>query len=258
MRNTLTKAAVFAFGLTVTTTAVGGGGATGGALEITQLANNAQLIQQYSEMVEQTATQAQNLQQQINTYKNLVHNTERLSNLEWGTASTHLLQLRDVIDDLQGMGYSLGAIDDLFQEQYPGFSNVSISNSPDHETFSERYRNWNRTTTDTIQTSLRQAGLQESQFDEENDTMRTLENMGQSADGQMKALEVGNLIAAQAVRQTQKLRQLVTSNMRMRGAYMAQQTQENARRQEVRDSYHIERQETVIGDEEPAGFPTRR
>jgi len=255
MKNMFTKAAVFS--LAFTTTAAFGGGATGGALEVTQLMNNAQLVQQYTEMVEQTATQAQNLQQQINTYKNLVHNTRRLSDLEWGTASTQLMQLRDLIGQLNGMGYSLGAIDDLFQEQYPGFSSISISNSPDHETFSERYQQWNRTTTDTIQTSLRQAGLQESQFDTENATMRTLENMGQSADGQMKALEVGNLIAAQSVRQTQKLRQLVTSNMRMRGAYMAQQVQDDARRQEVRQTYTNQRHPTYVGDEEPAGLPTR-
>jgi len=63
------------------------------------------------------------------------------------------------------------------------------------------------------------------QFDTEEGTMSALRSMSQSADGQMKALQVGHQIAAQQVAQMQKLRGLVSQQMTMMGTWLqAEQT----------------------------------
>ena len=66
--------------------------------------------------------------------------------------------------------------------------------------------------------------------------MSSLRSMSQSADGQMKALQVGHQIAAQEVAQLQKLRGLVSQQVTMMGTwYQSEQAQKDlaqARREE--------------------------
>ena len=58
--------------------------------------------------------------------------------------------------------------------------------------------------------------------------MRQLESMGNTAQGRMQAAQVGNQLAAQAVRQTQKLRQLQMMQIQMQANYYAQQQDRQA------------------------------
>ena len=66
--------------------------------------------------------------------------------------------------------------------------------------------------------------------------MDELRSMSQSADGQMKALQVGHQIAAQQVSQMQKLRGLVSQQMTMMSTWLqSEQTDKDlaqARREE--------------------------
>lgn len=66
--------------------------------------------------------------------------------------------------------------------------------------------------------------------------MSSLRSMSESADGQMKALQVGHEIAAQQVAQMQKLRGLVSQQMTMMGTWLqSEQTDKDlaqARRKE--------------------------
>jgi conjugal transfer/entry exclusion protein len=62
--------------------------------------------------------------------------------------------------------------------------------------------------------------LTADQFETEESTMASLRSMSQSADGQMKALQVGHQIAAQQVAQMQKLRGLVSQQMTMMGTWL--------------------------------------
>ncbi|NRP74869.1 hypothetical protein ILFOPFJJ_05792 [Ensifer psoraleae] len=50
--------------------------------------------------------------------------------------------------------------------------------------------------------------------------MSSLRSMSETADGQMKALQVGHQIAAQQVAQMQKLRGLVSQQMTMMGTWL--------------------------------------
>tara|TARA_B100000614_G_scaffold217241_1_gene202386 strand:- start:20 stop:286 length:267 start_codon:yes stop_codon:yes gene_type:complete len=53
-----------------------------------------------------------------------------------------------------------------------------------------------QTNRDTVATTLKAASLTADQFDSEESTMNSLRNMSESADGQVKALQVGHEIAA--------------------------------------------------------------
>ena len=91
---------------------------------------------------------------------------------------------------------------------------------PTGQNFSATWQSWSATNRDTIGGTLKAAGLTAEQFSTEEATMSQLRSMSESADGQMRALQVGHDIAAQQVAQMQKLRGLVSQQMTMMGTWL--------------------------------------
>ena len=113
----------------------------------------------------------------------------------------------------------MGNADDVLQQRFKSYADLK-TNLPNAESFSNTYQSWSDTNRDTIGSTLKAASLTADQFDTEEGTMSSLRSMSESADGQMKALQVGHQIAAQQVSQMQKLRGLVSQQMTMMGTWL--------------------------------------
>jgi type IV secretion system protein TrbJ len=218
------------------------GGVTGQATEWTQLANNAELVslvgksaEQVNNQITQISQLAEQIQNQINIYKNMLQNTAQLPNHVWGQVENDLKNLKNVVEQGQGVAFSMGNIDDVLKQRFQSFSKMK-SNLPDGASFSSTYQSWSDTNRDTIAGSLKAANLTADQFSSEESTMSQLRSMSEAADGQMKALQVGHQIAAQQVAQMQKLRGLVSQQMTMMGTWFqseqAQKDLAQARREQ--------------------------
>ncbi|TBB81045.1 P-type conjugative transfer protein TrbJ [Rhizobium ruizarguesonis] len=218
------------------------GGVTGQATEWTQLANNAELIslvgksaEQVNNQITQISQLAEQIQNQINIYKNMLQNTAQLPDHVWGEVENDLKNLQNVVAQGQGVAFSMGNVDDVLKQRFQSFADMK-SNLPDGASFSSTYQNWSDTNRDTIAGSLRAANLTAEQFSSEEGTMSSLRSMSETADGQMKALQVGHEIAAQQVAQMQKLRGLVSQQMTMMGTWFqseqAQKDLAQARREQ--------------------------
>jgi len=218
------------------------GGVTGQATEWTQIANNTELIslvgksaEQVNNQITQISQLAEQIQNQINIYNNMLQNTAQLPSHIWGQVENDLKSLQDVVEQGQGVAFSMGNIDDVLKKRFQSFSELK-SNLPDGTSFSSTYQNWSDTNRDTIAGSLKAANLTADQFSSEESTMSSLRSMSESADGQMKALQVGHQIAAQQVAQMQKLRGLVSQQMTMLGTWFqseqAQKDLAQARREQ--------------------------
>ncbi|NTH81368.1 P-type conjugative transfer protein TrbJ [Agrobacterium rhizogenes] len=201
------------------------GGVTGQATEWTQLANNAELIslvgksaEQVNNQITQISQLAEQLQNQINIYKNLLQNTAQLPNHIWGQVENDLNKLQNIVAQGQGVAFSMGNVDDVLKQRFQSFADMK-SNLPDGQSFSSTYQNWSDTNRDTITGTLKAANLTAEQFSSEESTMSSLRSMSESADGQMKALQVGHQIATQQVAQMQKLRGLVSQQTTMMGTW---------------------------------------
>ncbi|MGO8104763.1 P-type conjugative transfer protein TrbJ [Rhizobium leguminosarum] len=210
----------------VTAGPVQAGTATGAATEWTQLANNAQLVDlmkssgiQVDNQLTQISQLAEQIQNQLKIYENMVQNTAQLPDHVWGQVESDLNQLRSIVDQGQGIAFSMGNADDVLQQRFQSYADLK-TNLPDNATFSSTYQSWSNTNRDTIASSLKAASLTADQFDSEEDTMSSLRSMSETADGQMKALQVGHEIAAQQVAQMQKLRGLVSQQMTMMGTWL--------------------------------------
>ncbi|MBB4388272.1 P-type conjugative transfer protein TrbJ [Rhizobium leguminosarum] len=202
------------------------GTATGAATEWTQLANNAQLVDlmkssgiQVDNQLTQISQLAEQIQNQLKIYENMLQNTAQLPHHVWGQVESDLNQLRSIVDQGQGIAFSMGNADDVLQQRFQSYADLK-TNLPDNATFSSTYQSWSNTNRDTIASSLKAASLTADQFDSEEDSMSSLRSMSETADGQMKALQVGHEIAAQQVAQMQKLRGLVSQQMTMMGTWL--------------------------------------
>ncbi|NTJ66326.1 P-type conjugative transfer protein TrbJ [Agrobacterium rhizogenes] len=210
------------------------GGVTGQATEWTQLANNTELIslvgkaaEQVNNQITQISQLAEQIQNQLNIYKNMLQNTAQLPDHIWGQVESDLKNLQTVVNQGQGVAFSMGNVDDVLKQRFQSFAQMK-SNLPDGASFSTTYQNWSNTNRDTIAGTLKAANLTVEQFSSEESTMSQLRSMSESADGQMKALQVGHEIAAQQVAQMQKLRGLVSQQMTMMGTwYQSEQAQKD-------------------------------
>lgn len=210
------------------------GAATGAATEWTQLANNAQLVEilrssglQVDNQLTQIGQMAEQIHNQLRIYENMLQNTARLPDQVWGQVMDDLNRLRDIVGQGRGIAFSMGNADDILTQRFASYRDLQDI-VPDASDFSATYQTWSQTNRDTISATLRGAALTAQQFDNEEDTMSALRGMSQTADGQMKALQVGHQIAAQQVGQMQKLRALVSQQMTMMGTWLqSKQTDED-------------------------------
>jgi P-type conjugative transfer protein TrbJ len=200
--------------------------ATGAATEWTQLANNAELINllessgvQVENQLTQISQLAEQIQNQLKIYENLLQNTAQIPDHMWGEVESELQVLRNIVGETQGIAFSMANADDVLKERFQSYADFE-TNLPDGDSFSTTYQTWSDTNRGTIAATLKAAGLTSDQFDSEEQTMSSLRSMSETADGQMKALQIGHQIAAQQVAQMQKLRGLVSQQMTMWGAWM--------------------------------------
>jgi P-type conjugative transfer protein TrbJ len=95
------------------------------------------------------------------------------------------------------LAYSLGNLDQVFRSTYPGYgTNPTV--------YYMNYQRWSQTSLDTTLGALRAAGLQNQQMQSEYAVVNSLQNMSQTADGQMQALNVLGQISDQQVQQLMK------------------------------------------------------
>lgn len=210
------------------------GGVTGEATEFTQLANNAELVALVGKSAEQVNNQitqinqlAQQIQNQLMIYENMLQNTAQLPDHVWGQVESDLGRLKSIVGQGQGIAFSMGNIDDVMSQRFQSYADFRTT-LPDNTRFSSTYQTWSTTNRDTIAGTLKAANLTAEQFASEESTMSSLRSMSESADGQMKALQVGHEIATQEVAQMQKLRGLVSQQMTMMGTwYQSEQAQKD-------------------------------
>lgn len=190
----------------------------GGSTEVTQISNNMQLMQQSVEMYQQTVKLRDQLKRQTDMLNDMKKQGKSVGNQEWSHTSDDLQELANVVREGEAIAYSSANMDEIYKQKYQGYGEFSKSNSGP-VSYSDRYAEWSQTNRDSIIGAMKSANLQQEQFANEQQTMRTIENMGKTAQGRMEALQVGNMIAAHQVSQMQKLRGLVMAQMQMQSAY---------------------------------------
>ncbi len=187
-------------------------GGFGGSTELTQLANNIELVNSYIQ-------QAQSYVTQLDQYRNMIQNTLNIPNQIWGMVMNELSGVANLVKQGQALAYSAQNVGQQFVNTFKGFQFPSGFN------FKTDYKKWSQTTMDSLKGALESANLQSQQFATEEGVLSQLRSMSSSATGQMQAIQVGSQIAEQQVQQLQKLRQLMMLQLQSQNTYMAAQQQ---------------------------------
>jgi type IV secretion system protein TrbJ len=179
-----------------------------GATEITQLANNAELITQVSQ-------QAQQLEHELQMINDMARNTLNISAPVWSHAMDDLSALFNVVQQGKSLAFSAADIGQRFSRLFPRFSPYTDRN------YAEDYTRWTNTVRDSLKTSLEAAQLQSAQFATEEHTLSELRTMARTANGRMQAIQVSNQLAHEIATQLQKLRGLMMAQMQAQNTFMA-------------------------------------
>jgi P-type conjugative transfer protein TrbJ len=169
------------------------------------------------------ASQLQQLQQETATVTNLaqqlqyvVKNTTGGGAGVWQSNQNLLANLGNLINEQEGLSYTVQGVNQQFKQLYPGFGVATTAGVQSPQTTAE-------TTLNTLNGALASAQAQAQNFEAERASLQTLELKNQTAIGNLQAVQVSNEIALAQVQQVQMLRQLIMAEMNSQNVAAANQ-----------------------------------
>ncbi len=179
----------------------------------TQIVFDPQMFaRQFQQLQEETAT-VTNLAQQL---QYMIRNTTGGGAGVWQSNQNLLTNLGNLINEQEGLSYTVQGLSQQFQQLYPGYNATSTGGVQSPQASVE-------TTLNTLNGALASAQAQAQDFQAEQALLQNLELRNQTAVGRLQAIQVGNEIALAQVQQVQMLRQLVMATMNSQNVAAANQ-----------------------------------
>jgi len=183
-------------------------------------ANYSQNVLTAVRALQSNLNEAQQIANQLRQIEMEVKNLANFPAGVWADIQADLNQLTQLAQSSGAISYTMQNLSTQFKQLYPGYQAQT--------NYEQEYQAWTNNSLESIRTALETANRQSQVFEEEKADMRKIENMSDSAEGQMQVLQTGNMLTAQLVEQMQKLRLLQMTEMQAQTAYMATQIQDQA------------------------------
>jgi len=200
--------------------------------ELTQLANKVSLIKQLAQQAEQLKTE-------LNQYSDMLTNSKGMSTQLFGKALQDFETLQNLIQQSKALAFSASDLDQQYTSRYGTYSQYVSQNLKTNQ-FQDKYAQWSSENADNAKYALKGLGLQASQLQNDQILLEKLQGMASSVEGRNQALQVANMIAAQQVDQTMKLRELMMLQLQTQANFLATQQDQKAMQEAARrDYYHL-------------------
>ncbi|MDR1020600.1 MAG: P-type conjugative transfer protein TrbJ [Synergistaceae bacterium] len=206
--------------------AYAGGGLTGGATEITQLANNAELIEQVAQLAEQ-------IQNQITMIQDMIYNTLTIPDQLFRDVKGIYSKVKGIIDKTKGLAYNLANMDEELKRRFKSYADLSgISAVSD---FSAEYRNIADTQMETVRSTMEAIGVSmEELVTDDASALTELQNKASSAKGRNELIQATNQLLGFLAEDAMKLRHLQMMQAQMAGtAYEAERARDDLSRRRI-------------------------
>lgn len=190
------------------------GGMAGGATEITQIANNIQLVMQYEQMIAGYVRQGLQLQAQLT---NLIQNPASLLGQDVGNI---INDVGRIYSGGQAIGANMEQIDRNF---------AAMFKSPTADTLARSFTRWHKTNTDTLEAALKTAGMHRDQFQNDNAALQTLYSESQRTNGNLDSLQTLAKFNAVQIQELQALKDLIAAQSIAMNTYLATATAKEER-----------------------------
>jgi P-type conjugative transfer protein TrbJ len=210
-------------------------GGFGGALEVTQLMNNAQLMQTYAQEVLQVQNQISQITNQLTMYQNMLTNTQDLINNPFQSAMQTIMNLKQVIDQATQLSYSIGSVDTYFTQLHPNYATLFQGNN-----YATQQQFWRDSVYNQCEAILKASNFTVSNMQNEAQLMQTLTQASRTAAGQKAAIQAGNNIAVQMAAQLSELKFLTAAQGQSQSIFLTQKkAQEEAQQKYVENLFRI-------------------
>jgi len=185
---------------------------------------------QYGQEVETAVNTAQQLETEIQQYENMLLQGLSLPLSMFSPLISSIQKIQRLYNQSKALAGNLASFDSQFRAQFQGGYDTylaKVGQNPDYvQSF---YKQWAQQGLDSSRTAMEVAGANVNAIPGEDQTLTTLVNQSQSAQGRLQAIQAGNQIAAQEVQQMQKLREMMNAQIQNESLYYAQ----NIQRQEL-------------------------
>ena len=191
-------------------------GAAGQAVYCTNCGSEVTQVLNYIQLGEQLLKQAAQLEQSIAQTKIAMANATPLQQQLQGNAAADLKALQALVAQAQSLSFAAGNLDNQFATKFKDYQG-SLGGTLDQPTFAAKYQQWSADTKDSVLITLKGAGVQATSIQgSEEALIQALAAQSGSAVGQLEAMQTGNAIATESIRQIQKLRQLVMLDLQLK------------------------------------------
>lgn len=191
-------------------------------------ANYIQNFKTAYQMVKQLEQSAKQTKHQFEQLKSLKTN---IDNFQWKNLNQAIHDLSRDVEQGKSLAFSMSNLDKEFKRRFPGFEK-SGSNKTNYQ---EKYKEWVNTNQNTMHGMMKALNTQYDSLKKEQSLKDSLMNQAKTANGSMKAIQVGNEIAAEQVNQMQHLRQIMLTNTNAITEYQAFQAQKEAAKEQAID-----------------------
>ncbi len=179
----------------------------------TNMEQLARLWAQYEEDVVQTTQQIRMVQQNIEQYQNMVKNTDSISPNLMRHISGDFRRLADQLNRLKTQKGDTEALEQVYTHTFPEYARIEgiVARSP--EEYQAGWEEWSRTVDQAALATFQVSGSQLDalvQSDEFDDHIQELLN---SPEGRMQALQAGNQLTALQIREARELRTLIAAHV---------------------------------------------
>lgn len=171
---------------------------------------------------------AEQVQNQLKMIQFEVQNAKQVSDYQWRDTLNLLQQMDQATQQGRALSYSASQIDTQFRQSYPNYA----QSKPGQDNYPQAYQTWNEASLNTFENTLRSAGMEASQLQQEQYTLTQLRRQGQTAQGRMQVLQVSTELAAENVNQLQALKRLMMAEANSQNAYRAYQVSKDSYREQ--------------------------
>jgi P-type conjugative transfer protein TrbJ len=195
-----------------------GGGLGGGATEVTQIANNAELIEQVAQLAEQ-------IQNQIKMIQDMIYNTLTIPDQLFRNVKNIVgvySKVKGIIDRTKGIAYNLSNLDEELKRRFKSYGDLSrLSLVTD---FSSEYRSIAGAQMETVRSTMEAVGVAfEELANDDASALEELQKKAGSAKGRNELIQATNQLLGFLAEDAMKLRQLQMMQAQMAGvAYEAE------------------------------------
>jgi P-type conjugative transfer protein TrbJ len=235
--------------------ALAGGGVVD-ATELTQIANNLELIgiaelegQNLAINTDILSQEIQQLATQINTYQAILQNLEQLPDTYLSEAMEPVQKLHQLMSEARTIAASGRQLDDFLRSDLitdPLFDGKVLSDAR----LSERYDEWLDIWDSSLEAGLKQVGLTFEDIETEAQLIDQISGRFSGIDGNLKALQVSNELSSSVARQLVDLRALTATQAQQNTAAWSRVLADLDRKESAQRETDVEIHESIEAYEE--------